>query len=122
MIHLLVTACCDNSGLSRIVTLKSPDEVFALEVFLIHKQITILIYFLLHINLVGDLIPLLVTACCDNSGLSRIVTLKSPGEVFAFEVFLIHKQITVLIYFLLHINLVGDLFVLPHILHINRIN
>ena len=37
---------------------------------------------------------LLVTACCDNSGFSGVVTLKSPGGVFALEVFLIRKQIT----------------------------
>ena len=29
MISLLITACCDNSGVSRVVTLKSPDGVFA---------------------------------------------------------------------------------------------
>ena len=28
-------------------------------------------------------IPLFVTACCDNSGFSRVVTLKSPDGVFA---------------------------------------
>ena len=28
-------------------------------------------------------IPLLVTACCDNSGVSEVVTWKSPGGVFA---------------------------------------
>ena len=37
----------------------------------------------------------LVTACCDNSEFSGVVTLKSPGGVFALEVFPIHKQITV---------------------------
>ena len=36
----LVTACCDNSGFLGVVVLKSPDEVFALEVFPIRKQIT----------------------------------------------------------------------------------
>ena len=40
------------------------------------------------------MIPLLVTACCDNSGFSGVVTLKSPGGVFALEDFLIRKQIT----------------------------
>ena len=40
-IHLLVTACYDNSGFLEIMTLKSPGEVFALEVFLISKQITV---------------------------------------------------------------------------------
>ena len=28
-------------------------------------------------------VPLLVTACCDNSGFLGVVTLKSPGGVFA---------------------------------------
>ena len=41
------------------------------------------------------MIPLLVTACCGNSGFSGVVTLKSPGGVFALEDFLIRKQITV---------------------------
>ena len=45
----------------------------------------------------GTGIPLLVTACFDNSGFSRVVTLKSPGGVFAVLVFPICKQITVLI-------------------------
>ena len=30
-------------------------------------------------------IPLLVTACCDNSGVSGVVTQKSPGGVFAIK-------------------------------------
>ena len=59
------------------------------------------------------MIPLHVTACCDNSGFSGVVTLKSLGGVFAVYVFLIRKQITVSIYFPLHLILVGDLFVLP---------
>ena len=58
------------------------------------------------------MIPLLVPACCDNSGFSRVVTLKSLGGVFAMYVFPIRKQITVSIYFLLHLVLVSDLFVL----------
>ena len=48
-----------------------------------------------------------------------MVTLKSPGGVFAMLVFPIRKQITVSIYFPLHFNLVGDLFVLPHLLPAN---
>ena len=51
-----------------------------------------------------------------------MVTLKSLSGVFALEVFPIRKQIIVSIYFPQHINLVGDLFVLPHVLHVNRIN
>jgi len=41
VIPLLVNACCDNSGFSRVMTLKSPDGVFALEFFSIRKQITV---------------------------------------------------------------------------------
>ena len=48
-----------------------------------------------------------------------MVTLKSLGGVFAVQVFPIRKQITVSIYFLLHTNLVGDLFVLPRLFHAN---
>ena len=39
-------------------------------------------------------IPLLVTTCFDNSGFSRVETLKSLGGVFTVYVFLIRKQIT----------------------------
>ena len=45
MISLLVTACFDNSGLSGVRILKSPCGVFAVLVFPIRKQITVLIYF-----------------------------------------------------------------------------
>ena len=44
-------------------------------------------------------IPLLVTACCDNSGVSGVVTWKSSGGVFAVRFFPIRKQITVLFIF-----------------------
>ena len=47
-------------------------------------------------------IPLLVTACFDNGEFLGVVNLKSPGGVFAMQVFSIHKQITVSIYFPLH--------------------
>ena len=40
------------------------------------------------------MIPLLVTAYFDNSGLSGVVTLNSLGGVFALEIFPIRKQIT----------------------------
>ena len=40
------------------------------------------------------MIPLLVTACFDNSEFSGVVTLNSPGGVFPLEVFPIRKQIT----------------------------
>ena len=41
VIFLLVTACFNNSGFSRVVTLNSPDGIFALEVFPIRKQIIV---------------------------------------------------------------------------------
>ena len=65
------------------------------------------------------MIPLLVTACFDSSGFSRVMTLNSPGEDFALEVFFIRKQITVSNLFSVAFNLVGDLFVLPRVLHVN---
>ena len=63
--------------------------------------------------------PTLVTVCFDNSGFSRVVTLNSPGGVFASEVFPIYKQITMSNLFFPTFNLVGDLFVLPCVLHVN---
>ena len=45
------------------------------------------------------MIPLLVTICCDNSGLLGVMTLKSPGGVFALKVFPIREQITMLTLF-----------------------
>ena len=48
-----------------------------------------------------------------------MVTLNSPDGVFALEVFPIHKQITVSTLFSVAFNLVGDLFVLPRVLHVN---
>ena len=44
-IPLLVTACCDNNGVSGVVTWKSPDGVFAVRFFPIRKQITVLFIF-----------------------------------------------------------------------------
>ena len=61
------------------------------------------------------MIPLLVTAYCDNSGILGVVTLKSLDEIFAVLVFPIRKQITMSIYFSLHLVLIGDLFLLSHI-------
>ena len=48
-----------------------------------------------------------------------MVTLKSSGRGFSLEVFLIQKQIIASTLFSAAFNLVGDLFVLPHVLHIN---
>ena len=66
-------------------------------------------------------ISLLVITCYDNSEFSRVVTLKSQNGVFAMQLFPIRKEITVSIYFS-HFNLIDDLFVLPCLLHVNRIN
>ena len=71
-------------------------------------------------KLVKDIkIPLLIIAFCDNSEFSEVVTLNSSGGVFALEVFSIRKQITVSTLFSAAFNLVGDLFVLPRVLHVN---
>ena len=51
----------------------------------------------------GTGIPLLVTACYDNSIFSGVVTLKSPSGVFAMLVFSIRRQITMSICFSLHL-------------------
>ena len=48
-----------------------------------------------------------------------MVTLNSPGGVFALEVFPIRKQITVLNLFFAAFNLIGDLFVLSRVLQVN---
>ena len=48
-----------------------------------------------------------------------MVTLNSPGEIFALKVFPIRKQITVSTLFFVAFNLVGDLFVLPRVVHAN---
>ena len=48
-----------------------------------------------------------------------MVTLNSPDGVFALEVFPIHKQIIVSTLFSAAFNLVGDLFVLQRVLHVN---
>ena len=51
----------------------------------------------------GTRIPLLVTVCFDNNRFSGVMTLKSLGGVFSALVFPIRKEITVLIYFPLHL-------------------
>ena len=48
-----------------------------------------------------------------------MVTLNSPGRVFALEVSPFVNKSPCQLYFPLHINLVGDLFVLPRLLHVN---
>ena len=67
----------------------------------------------------GTGIPLLVTACCYNSGFSRVVTSNSPGGVLSWKFSPFVNKSLCQLYFLLHINLVGDLFVLPRVLHVN---
>ena len=51
-----------------------------------------------------------------------MVTLKSTSGIFAVLVFPTHKQITVSFIFHYTLSLIGDLFVLPHVLHVNLIN
>ena len=48
-----------------------------------------------------------------------MMTLNSLGGDFALEVFLIRKQISVSNLFSVAFNLVGDLFVLSRVLHVN---
>ena len=61
---------------------------------------------------------LLITACFDNSGFSRVVTLNSPGGVLPwwFSPFINKSPVSNL--FFTAFNLVGDLFVLPCLLHV----
>ena len=51
-----------------------------------------------------------------------MVTLKSPGEVFAVYVFPIRKQITCVNLISTVFSLIIDLFVLPRILYVDLIN
>ena len=62
---------------------------------------------------------LLVTACFDNSGFSGVVTLNSAGGVLPrwFSSFVNKSPVSNL--FSNAFNLVGDLFVLPSVLHVN---
>ena len=61
---------------------------------------------------------LLVTACFDNSGFSRVVTLNSPDRVLFQWFFSFINKLTVSNLFFTAFNLVGNLFVLPHLLHV----
>ena len=65
---------------------------------------------------------LLVTACFDNSGFSRMVTLNSPGGVLSrwFSPFVNKSSMSNL--FSAAFNLVGGLFVLPRLLHVIESN
>ena len=65
------------------------------------------------------MIPLLVIACCDNSEFSRVVTLKSPGGFLPCRFSSFENKSLCQLYFPLYINLVGDLFVLSRVLHVN---
>ena len=65
---------------------------------------------------------LLVIVCLDNNGFSKVVTLNSPSGIFALQVFHIRKQITVSNLLCAAFNLVGDLFVLSRVLHVNWLN
>ena len=65
---------------------------------------------------------LLVIACFDNSGFLGVVTLNSPGGVLPrwFSQF-VNKSIVSNL-FSTTLNLVGDLFVLPYLLHVIESN
>ena len=60
---------------------------------------------------------LLVTVCFDNSGFLGVVTLNSPGGVLPWWFFPFVNKSPVSILFSTAFNLVGDLFVLPRLLH-----
>ena len=62
---------------------------------------------------------LLVTACFDNSGFSRVVTLNSPNGVLPWWVSL---KSPVSNLFSAAFGLIGDLFVLPRLLHLIESN
>ena len=62
---------------------------------------------------------LLVTVCYDNNGFSRMMTLKSPGRVLPWRFSPFVNKSPCQLYFPLHINLVGDSFIRPHVLHVN---
>ena len=64
-------------------------------------------------------IHLLVTACFDNNGFLGLVTFNSPGGVLPRKFSLFVNKSPCQIYFSVAFNLVGDLFVLPHLLHVN---
>ena len=61
---------------------------------------------------------LLVTACFDNSGFSGVITLNSPSGVLPrwFSPFVNKSPVSNL--FSAAFNLIGDLFVLPRLLHV----
>ena len=72
--------------------------------------------------ILGTVIPLLVTACFDNSGFSEVVTLNSLGGVLPrwFSPFVNNSPVSNL--FSIAFNLVGDLFMLPRLLHVIESN
>ena len=65
---------------------------------------------------------LLVIACFDNNGFSRVMTINSSGGVLLqwFSPFVNKSPMSNL--FFAAFNLVGDLFVLPHLLHVIEFN
>ena len=65
---------------------------------------------------------LLVTAYFDNSGFSGVVTLNSPSGVLSRWFSLFINKLPVSNLFSVAFNLVGDLFVLPHLLHVIESN
>ena len=65
---------------------------------------------------------LLVTAYFDNSGFSGVMTLNSPSRILLRWLFLFVNKSLVSNLFSVAFNLVGDLFVLPRILHVIESN
>ena len=62
---------------------------------------------------------LLVTVCFDNSGFSRVVTLKSSGGFLPCRFSLFVNKSPCQFIFCCIFSLIGDLFVLPCIMHVN---
>ena len=73
-------------------------------------------------DLIRYVIPLVVTACFDNSGFLGVVTLNLPNGVLPwwFSPFVNKSLLSNL--FSATFNLVGDLFLLPLLLHVIESN
>ena len=70
--------------------------------------------------ILGILLP--VTICFDNSGFLGVVTLNSPSGVLPWWFFTFVNKSPMSNLFSTTFNLVGDLFVLPHLLHVIEFN
>ena len=65
---------------------------------------------------------LLITACFDNSGFSGVVTLNSPNGVLPRWFFLFVNKSPMSNLFSASFSLIGDLFVLPRLIHVIESN